>query len=55
MQINAGTSDLEGREEKVRKVEERTLREIMVKIGLERIDTQEEVTVEALLDSGAMG
>ena len=27
----------------------------MVKIGLERIDTQEEVTVEALLDSGATG
>ena len=27
----------------------------MVKIGLERIDTQEEVTVKALLDSGAMG
>jgi len=26
-----------------------------VKIGLERIDTQEEVTVEALLDSGATG
>ena len=30
------------------------LREVIVKIGLERIDTQEEVTVEALLDSGAM-
>jgi len=27
------------------------LREVMVKIGLERIDTQEGVTVEALLDS----
>jgi len=27
------------------------LREVIVKIGLERIDTQEEVTVEALLDS----
>ena len=26
-----------------------------MKIGLERIDTQEGVTVEALLDSGAMG
>jgi len=26
----------------------------MVKIGLERIDTQEGVIVEALLDSGAM-
>jgi len=29
------------------------LREVMVKIGLERIDMQEEITVEALLDSGA--
>jgi len=31
------------------------LREVTVKIGLERIDTQEEITVEALLDSGATG
>jgi len=29
------------------------LREVTVKIGLERIDTQKGVTVEALLDSGA--
>jgi len=29
------------------------LREVMVKIGLERIDIQEGVIVEALLDSGA--
>ena len=29
------------------------LREVMVKIGLERIDMQEGVTVEALLDSRA--
>ena len=29
------------------------LREVTVKIGLERIDTQEGVTVEVLLDSGA--
>jgi len=28
------------------------LREVMVKIGLERIDTQEGITVEVLLDSG---
>jgi len=28
------------------------LREVTVKIGLERIDTEKEVTVEALLDSG---
>jgi len=31
------------------------LREVMVKIGLERIDTQEGITVEVLLDSGAIG
>jgi len=36
-------------------MEGRTLREVMVKIGLERIDTQEGVMVEALLDSGAIG
>ena len=29
------------------------LREVTVKIGLERIDTQEGITVEALMDSGA--
>ena len=33
---------------------EKTLREVTVKIGLERIDTQEGIMVEALLDSGAM-
>ena len=31
------------------------LREVIVKIGLERIDIQEEITVEALLDSGVIG
>jgi len=31
------------------------LREVMVKIGLERINTQKGVTVEALLDSGVTG
>ena len=31
------------------------LREVMVKIGLERIDMQKEVTVKMLLDSGIMG
>jgi len=31
------------------------LREVTVKIGLERIDTQEGITVEALLDSSATG
>ena len=30
------------------------LREVIVKIGLERINMQKRVTVEALLDSGAM-
>jgi len=34
---------------------EKTLREVMVKIGLERIDTQKGIMVEALLDSGATG
>jgi len=29
------------------------LREVTVKIGLERIDIQKEIMVEALLDSGA--
>ena len=31
------------------------LREVTLKIGLERIDTQEGVMVEVLLDSGATG
>jgi len=31
------------------------LKEVIVKIGLERINTQEGVTVEVLLDSGATG
>ena len=31
------------------------LREVTVKIGLERIDTQERITVEVLLDSSATG
>jgi len=37
----------------VRKIEGRTLSEVTVKIGLERIDMQEGIMVEALLDSGA--
>jgi len=36
-------------------VEGRLLREVMVKIGLERIDMQEGITVEVLLDSRATG
>jgi len=55
MQIDTGTSDLEGIEEKVRKTEGKVLREVTVKIGLERINTQEGITVEALLDSGVTG
>jgi len=57
MEINASTSESERskKEKEVRKVEERPLREVTVKIGLERIDTQEGITVEALLDSGATG
>jgi len=31
------------------------LRKVTVKIGLERIDMQEEITVEVLLNSGAIG
>ena len=31
------------------------MREVMVKIGLKRVDIQEGITVEALLDSGATG
>ena len=34
---------------------EELLREVIVKIRLKRIDIQEEVIVEALLDSGVMG
>jgi len=36
-------------------MEGESLREVTVKIGLEKIDTQEGITVEALLDSGATG
>ena len=36
-------------------MKEKILREVTVKIGLERVNTQEGVTVEALLDSGATG
>ena len=47
--------ETKGIKKEVRKMETKTLREVMVKIGLERIDTQEGITVEALLDSGATG
>ena len=39
----------------MRKAVGKTLREVTVKIGLERINTQEKVTVEVLLNSGATG
>jgi len=45
-------ADASGKEEtEVRKAEGKTLREVTIKIGLERLDTQEGITVEALLDS----
>ena len=39
----------------VRKNERKPLREVTIKIRLERLDMQERITVEALLDSGATG
>ena len=38
-----------------KKEEEELLREVTVKIGLERINTQKEIIVEALLDSRVTG
>ena len=38
----------------MRRMKRKPLREVTVKIGLERLDTHEGITVEALLDSGAM-
>ena len=55
MEINASMVETEGTKKEVRKMETKTLREVTVKIGLERIDTQEGIMVEALLDSGATG
>jgi len=43
------------RKMEVRKIEGKALREVTVKIWLERVDMQERITVEALLDSGATG
>jgi len=40
---------------KVRMNERKPLREVTIKIGLERLDTQEGIMVEALLDSRATG
>jgi len=57
MEINAGTLESEGskKEVEVRKIKGRPLREVTVKIRLKRIDMQEGIMVEALLDSGATG
>ena len=55
MIINTDALKLEEKEEKVRNIIEKILREVTVKIGLERIDMQERVTVEALLDSRITG
>jgi len=55
MEISAGTSESEKTKKEVRKVEMKILREVTVKIGLERIDIQEGIMVEVLLDSGATG
>ena len=55
-EINGNILKSEGSKKmEIRKVEGKPLREVMVKIGLERIDTQEGITVEALLDSRATG
>ena len=39
----------------VKEMKGKILREVTVRIGLERVDTQESITVEALLNSGATG
>ena len=52
MEINADILESEGSK---KEVEGRLLKEVTVKIRLERINTQEGIIVEALLDSGATG
>jgi len=52
-EIKASTFESEESKKETRK--ERPLWEVTVKIGLERIDTQKGVTIEALLDSGVTG
>jgi len=42
------------RMEDIRKVKRELLREVIVKIGLERIDIQEGIIIETLLDSRAI-
>jgi len=39
----------------MRRAERKPLKEVTVKIGLERIDIQERITMEALLNSRATG
>jgi len=53
--MNADAPKAEEKEEGIRKVEGKMLREVTVKIRLERLDMQEGVMVETLLDSGATG
>ena len=53
-EINANILKSEGSQE-VRKIERKTLREVTVKIRLERIDTQEGIIVKTLLDNRATG
>ena len=53
MTIN--TDVLNKEETEVRRSEGKPLREDTIKIGLERLDTQEGIMVKALLDSGATG
>ena len=55
IEINANAPKAEEKKERIRKAEGKTLREVTVKIGLERLNMQEGVTVEVLLDSRATG
>ena len=54
-EIQVGTPESEGSKKgvNIRKLTGGSLKKITVKIGLERIDTQEGIMVEALLDSRA--
>ena len=53
--MNTLKSERIERKIEVKKIEGKALREVTVKIRLERVDIQERITVEALLDSGATG
>jgi len=55
IQVGTPESERSKKEVDIRKSTGGSLREVTVKIGLERIDIQEGVMVEALLDSGATG